>query len=113
MPAQSGSSPDKQHGLAQLQPGAAAAAAPQQKPFRVRTVTAFLELPADSSKWETEVAAAGRFLQYAQQHLESLGEATASTVMHGLHFLPSPLVHGCQSHTVCLTRTNRQGLHRA
>lgn len=45
----------------------------QQHPFRVRTITAFLELPADSSQWEAEVAAAGRFLAHAQQHLESLG----------------------------------------
>lgn len=45
----------------------------QQHPFRVRTITVFLQLPADSSHWEAEVAAAGRFLAHAQQHLESLG----------------------------------------
>jgi hypothetical protein len=46
---------------------------PQQHPFRVRTITAFLELPTDSSRWEDEIAAAGAFLKLAQQHFESLG----------------------------------------
>jgi hypothetical protein len=82
--------------MAQAQPGIAAAAAPQQKPFRVRTVTAFLNLPADSRKWETEVAAAGRFLQYAQQHLESLGEQTGSIVSDRFPCVATPGVHSCQ-----------------
>ncbi|KAF6262319.1 hypothetical protein COO60DRAFT_647935 [Scenedesmus sp. NREL 46B-D3] len=46
---------------------------PQHHPFRVRTITAFLKLPTDGSKWEEEVAAAGAFLKQAQVHLESLG----------------------------------------
>jgi hypothetical protein len=45
----------------------------QQHPFRVRTITAFLELPTDSSRWEEEIAAAGAFLNMAQHHLEGLG----------------------------------------
>jgi hypothetical protein len=94
MPAQSDSGPDKQQDMAQLQPGVAAAAAPQQKPFRVRTITAFLNLPADSIKWETEVEFAGRFLQYAQQQLESLGEQTACAGVHDAHVLPVLLCSG-------------------
>jgi hypothetical protein len=46
----------------------------EHKPFRVRTVTAFLQLPPDSSRWEAEVAAAGKFLAFAQQQLEALGK---------------------------------------
>jgi hypothetical protein len=52
---------------------AAVMANQQQHPFRVRTITVFLELPNDCSKWEEEVSAAGAFLKMAQQHLESLG----------------------------------------
>lgn len=63
-------------------------------PFRIRTVTAFLHLSDDPSKWEVEVAAAGAFLAQAQQHLESLGTGlsphifgTQYTMIWRLHVL--------------------------
>lgn len=45
----------------------------RQHPFRIRTITVFLELPAGVEEWEREIAAAGTFLGMAQQHLEQLG----------------------------------------
>jgi len=42
--------------------------------IRIRTVTAFLHLPPDNSKWEADVAAAGAFLAAAQQHLQAMGK---------------------------------------
>ncbi len=52
----------------------AAAAATAAALYRVRTITAFLQLPRDESKWEPLLADAGEFLTAAQRSLEALGE---------------------------------------
>jgi hypothetical protein len=43
-------------------------------PFRLRTITAFVELPRDDSKWAEIIGGAGDFLRSAQEHFVSAGE---------------------------------------
>lgn len=50
--------------------------------FRIRTVTAFLEMPTDLQLWVQEIEAAGAFLSMAQRHLEQLGERRLLLMRH-------------------------------
>ena len=44
-------------------------------PFRIRTITAFLNLSSNAHLWEFEFQSAGAFLRQAKQHFEALGES--------------------------------------
>jgi len=53
------------------------AVGPHIHPLRIRTITAFLQLPPAEDKWDLEIAAAAQFLSFAKQQLELQGTSPA------------------------------------